>query len=58
MAQQCLNAGLCDELQIGIMPVLLGDGLRMFENIDVSKVKLKRAGFSSLDREQIFGFEW
>ncbi len=36
--QQCLNAGLCDELQIDIMPVLLGKGLRLFENIDTNKM--------------------
>jgi dihydrofolate reductase len=40
--QQCLNAGLCDELQIDIMPVLLGEGLRLFENIDTDKIKLER----------------
>jgi dihydrofolate reductase len=40
--QQCLNAGLCDELQIDIMPVLLGKGLRLFENIDTDKIKLER----------------
>lgn len=41
--QQCLNAGLCDELQIDIIPVLLGKGKRLFENIDTEKIKLERA---------------
>lgn len=40
--QQCLNAGLCDQLQIDIMPVLLGKGLRLLENIDTDKIKLER----------------
>jgi dihydrofolate reductase len=40
--QQCLNAGLCDELQLDSMPVLLGKGLRLFENIDTDKIKLER----------------
>ena len=40
--QQCLNAGLCDELQIDIMPVLLGKGLKLFEHIDFEKIKLER----------------
>ncbi len=40
--QQCLNAGLCDELGIDVMPVLLGKGLRLFENIDTDKIKLER----------------
>ena len=40
--QQCLNSGLCDELQIDVMPVLLGKGLRLFENIDTDKIQLER----------------
>jgi dihydrofolate reductase len=40
--QQVLNAGLCDELQIDVMPVLLGKGVRLFENIDTEKIKLER----------------
>ncbi len=40
--QQCLNSGLCDEFGIDIMPVLLGGGVRLFENIDTEKIKLER----------------
>jgi len=40
--QECLNAGLCDELQIEIIPVLLGKGKRLFENIDTDLIKLER----------------
>jgi dihydrofolate reductase len=40
--QQALNSGLCDELGIDVMPVLLGKGLRLFENIDADKIKLER----------------
>jgi dihydrofolate reductase len=32
-AQQALKAHLVDELHVGIIPVLLGDGLRFFENL-------------------------
>jgi dihydrofolate reductase len=40
--QQCLNSGLCDELQLDVMPVLLGEGLKLFENIDTNAIKLER----------------
>ncbi len=40
--QQCLNAGLCDEFHLDIVPVLLGKGLRLFENIDTDKIKLEK----------------
>lgn len=40
--QQCLNAGLCDELQIDIVSVLAGDGLRLFENLNTDRIKLER----------------
>jgi dihydrofolate reductase len=41
-AQQCLRAGLVDELHIDIMPVLLGGGLRFFEDIGIEPVQLER----------------
>jgi dihydrofolate reductase len=40
--QQCLNSGLCNELQIDVMPMLLGKGLRLFENIDTDHIKFER----------------
>jgi dihydrofolate reductase len=33
VAQQYLAAGLIDEMQINLVPVLLGDGARLFENL-------------------------
>jgi len=40
--QQCLNSGQCDELLIDVMPVLQGNGLKLFENIDTDKIALER----------------
>jgi dihydrofolate reductase len=40
--QQALNSGLCDLLVIDIMPVLLGGGKLLLENIDTEKIKLER----------------
>jgi riboflavin biosynthesis pyrimidine reductase len=31
--QQCLNAGLLDEVTIELVPVLLGEGIRFFDNL-------------------------
>ncbi len=49
IAQQLLAAHLVDEIQIGIMPVLLSGGLRLFEHlgdqkIRLSKLKVKESG--------------
>jgi dihydrofolate reductase len=33
VVQQYLAAGLLDELEIHVVPVLLGDGARLFENL-------------------------
>jgi dihydrofolate reductase len=41
-AQQCIRAGLADELQIGIVPVLLGDGLRFFEHLGSEQIELEK----------------
>ena len=32
-AQQCLAAGLLDEIQVSLAPVLLGSGTRLFEHL-------------------------
>jgi dihydrofolate reductase len=34
IAQQYLKAGLVDEMEIHVAPVLLGDGARLFDNTD------------------------
>lgn len=40
--QQCLQAGLADELQIDIRPILLGSGLRLFDHLDAERIVLER----------------
>lgn len=42
VGQQLLKAGLVDELQIGIMPVILGDGQRLFEHLAGMQILLKK----------------
>lgn len=39
--RQCLKAGFVDELQIGITPVLVGEGLRMFEPLGIEPVEME-----------------
>ena len=41
-AQQCLRAGLVDEIHIGIAPVLFGTGLRFFEPGSHEQLKLEQ----------------
>ena len=41
-AQQCLRAGLVDEIHLGIVPVLFGEGLRFFEPFVNEQMKLER----------------
>jgi dihydrofolate reductase len=41
-AQQCLRAGLVDEIHIGIVPVLLGAGLRFFEPLANEQIALEK----------------
>lgn len=41
-AQRALNAGLLDELEIHLIPVLLGDGRPLFENLGVEQRELER----------------
>jgi dihydrofolate reductase len=41
VAQQYLAAGLIDELEIHVVPLFLGSGARLFNNVDCRKVKLE-----------------
>jgi dihydrofolate reductase len=40
-AQQYLKAGLLDELQLNVVPILLGGGTRLFENLSPAKPQLE-----------------
>ena len=40
--QQCLQAGLLDELRIDLVPVLLGDGVRLFDHLSAAPIELER----------------
>ena len=42
IVQQCLRAGLLDEIQLDLVPVLLGAGVRLFENLGAEPVELER----------------
>lgn len=42
--QQIIKAGLFDEIHLGIMPVMLGEGLRFFEQLAISEIKLEKVG--------------
>lgn len=41
VAEQYLKAGLLDELQIHLIPLLLGDGVRLFDNLGANLPKLE-----------------
>jgi dihydrofolate reductase len=39
--QQCLNAGLLDEIYIDVAPLLLGNGVRLFDHLDIKPIELE-----------------
>jgi dihydrofolate reductase len=41
-AQQCIRAGVLDEIQIRLMPVLFGEGLRLFEHLGTERIELEQ----------------
>jgi dihydrofolate reductase len=41
IAQQCLTAGLLDEMLIDLAPVVLGGGVRLFDNLDTAPYELE-----------------
>lgn len=43
LAGQCISAGLVDEIFVHLVPVLLGDGVRLFSVTGSAPVKLRKA---------------
>ena len=41
IVQQCLQAGLLDGIQIDLVPVLLGDGIRLFDRLGPKPIELE-----------------
>lgn len=40
-AQECLRAGVLDEMEIHLVPVLLGAGRRLFDTLDTNHIELE-----------------
>jgi dihydrofolate reductase len=40
--QQCLNAGLMDEIHLDVAPLLLGNGVRLFDHLNIDPIELER----------------
>src|SRR4051812_49066255 len=50
VARQCLDAGVLDEIFVCIAPVLLGDGIRLFDRPGGTNVKLERISLTHAPR--------
>ena len=48
VARQCLEAGLLEEIFVCVAPVMLGDGVRLFDHPGGARVKLERIGLTAL----------
>jgi dihydrofolate reductase len=42
VAQQCIRAGLLDEIHVDLVPVLLGGGVRLFDHLGTEPIELER----------------
>lgn len=42
IVQQCIEAGLLDEIHVDLVPVLLGGGIRLFEHLGTEPIQLER----------------
>ena len=44
IVQQCIKAGLLDEVTVNLVPVLLGDGVRLFDHLGPAPIELESTG--------------
>jgi dihydrofolate reductase len=56
VVQQLLRSRLIDELRVDVMPVLLGGGVRLIENIDPEGVQLEKSDVQDLGPRTSLGF--
>jgi dihydrofolate reductase len=54
--QQGLNAGLIDEIHLDVAPLLLGRGVRLFDNLDIEPIELERIRVVEAPGVTHFGF--
>ncbi|WP_436756802.1 dihydrofolate reductase family protein [Streptosporangium sp. V21-05] len=47
-ARQCLEAGALDEILVFVAPVMLGDGVRLFDHPGGTNVRLERIGLTEV----------
>jgi dihydrofolate reductase len=52
LAVQCLQAGLIDEMTMGLVPIILGDGRRLFERVD-RPIELRLLDVRKADRDLV-----
>jgi dihydrofolate reductase len=55
--RQYLKAGLLDEMQIHLVPILLGAGIRLFEELDPERIELRRTSSIETPSATHFRFE-
>jgi dihydrofolate reductase len=55
--REYLRAGLLDEMQIHLIPVLLGDGIRLFEDLGPERIELRRTSSIETPGATHFRFE-
>src|SRR5690625_1398640 len=41
IAGQCIKAGILDEMHLHVAPILMGNGIRLFEHIGTNQIKLE-----------------
>lgn len=56
VVRQLLGAGLVDELRLDVMPVLLGGGLRLFEDAGLERVQLEKLGVQEVGARTSLSF--
>jgi dihydrofolate reductase len=55
--REYLKAGLLDEMQLHLIPILLGDGIRLFDDLDPEGIELRRTSSIETPGATHFRFE-